>query len=331
MSSILPQKTPNTLNDLARLQSWQQAMPDFEVWQSDMLDNSAIQDYLSCYGLDHCVQNSRLSYQAGYRTINSERIFHQCFKQNNPQAELVMVVHGYTDHAGLFIKVIKHLIERGYSVCIADFVGHGLSSGERATTNNFDCYRAILNNSILFFQELTKQPLHIVAQSLGGAITMHWLLVDKPEAFSLRNIVLLAPLVRPRAWLQANWSYRFLSKVVDSIPRNFSRNSEDEAFVDFLQYGDPVQHHRLPAEWVGSLIAWVKEFEELPNNEFPLTIIQGDNDETVDAEFNTQHIQAKFPNSTLYMVVGAGHHLAGESARLQEYIFSYLDAGLQRS
>lgn len=319
-------KLPNVLNDQIRMEAWQSAMPAFENWEDEGLQNDQIRDYLSCYGLDCCAEQSGIRYQAGYREIAGEQIFHQLFEIK--QAEVVLIVHGYTDHAGLFSKVIKYLLDKGFSVCIFDFPGHGLSSGERATITSFDNYRLVLDDSFRFFQQSLAQPLHIVGQSLGGAMTMHWLIANSGKDTQIGKVVLLAPLVRPKAWRRVSWTYRFLSMTVDSIPRGESQNSEDAAFTRFVRFEDPVQHDRLPAQWVGAMLQWVKEFEAMEGSDIALTVIQGDQDETVDWQYNAPHIQMKFPNTILNMVVGAGHHLAGESDRLQEYIFAYMDQGL---
>lgn len=311
------------LNDEARMQYWQSGIADFDL-QKPVALNQAHKDYLTFYKLEQAVQKSSGGYYAGFEDINGWRIFQQYFAHADA-TEVVFLVHGYTDHAGLFARIINYLVDTGRSVIIFDQAGHGLSSGERATIEDFDCYITLLNERFGFFQSALGKPLHLVAQSMGAAITMDWLLQDQYEPEQLGKLVLLAPMVRPLAWRQAVWSIRFLSMFTDSIPRSYSRNSEDESFTHFVRYLDPVQHDRLPAQWVKAMIDWVKRFEKKDGNDLALWVIQGDKDLTVDWQYNLKHIAHKFPNSHFRHIEGAGHHLAGESERLQKHLFAYME------
>lgn len=315
------------LNDLTRLENWQAAMPSFD-WLVTKPLNNEIKDYLQCYGLQHCAFHEKVNYLLGFREVEGFSIFQQYFQQVDSHAETVLIVHGFTDHAGLFTKVIKDLLDKGKSVLIFDLPGHGLSSGPRASIASFDIYVRVFVNCFQYFQKKLQKSFHLLAQSMGAAIVMQALLENRVEKSALGKVVLLAPLVRPAAWQKAIWSHRFLSKVVSSIPRTFSDNSEDKDFLSFVRYQDPVQHDRLSTEWVGAMIQWVKAFEALKGNNFPLWIIQGDKDQTVDWQYNIVHIKEKFPEAQFRVVEGAGHHLAGESNRLQEKIFAFIDEAL---
>ncbi len=328
----MPKQTPNPVNDQERMLHWQDAMPNFENWELRHGQDQHIQDYLQCYGIDQILAIPDIEYQAGFRVVNGQGLFFQSFNLTGDSRGRVLLVHGYTDHVGLFVKVITYLLNAGYSVCAFDFPGHGLSEGERATIESFDLYRFVLNDAFEFYQARFREPLHVVAQSLGGGMTLNWLLSNRSERHDLGKVVLFAPLVRPMAWKQANWSYRFLRLVVDSIPRGESKNSEDEAFSHFVRFDDPVQHSRLPAQWVGAMLEWVKTFEALveenSGSELRFTMIQGDQDQTVDGPYNIEFLMTHFPKAILREVPDAGHHLAGESDRLQKEIFKYLEEGL---
>ncbi len=317
------------LNDKARMESWQAGFPAFSR-EFPVAFSEPVNDYLECYGLKDVALSENIQYFAGFKESKSYRIFHQYFKQKEA-SELVLIAHGYTDHAGLFAKLIRHLISEGYSIAIFDQPGHGISSGERATIDSFDCYIELFAEFANDYYQYTGEPFHLLGQSMGGAITMDWFLSTEKAKDMLRSFILYAPLVRPKAWLQAVWSIRFLSLVVDSIPRTYSRNSEDEEFTNFVRHIDPVQHDRLPAQWVRSMIEWAKDFESRKDSsDFPVSIIQGDDDQTVDWTYNLEHIRKKFPNTSIHMIEGAGHHLAGESERLQKIIFSYTDDAFKK-
>jgi len=328
--AFLPTNT--FLNDPERILTWQAAMPDFSL--SPFQKSPAIQDYLDFYHLDFSTQNPLIKQSLGFYPVEDEQIFVQYFNQESSK-ECVLLVHGYTDHAGLFRHVIEKLLKRGKSVFIFDFPGHGLSSGERSNIDNFDRYRKVLDSMINLLLETQKENnkspvLNVIAQSMGAAVFMHWLLANK-QTQELKTIILLAPLVRPLAWKQARWGYRLLSPFVSSIKRVYSNNSQDKSFLKFVRFQDPAQISRTPVKWVGAMLRWVKTFEQLSGDETALWIIQGTQDKTVDWQYNLAHLKKKFSRVRIRFVEGAGHHLANEAEYLREKIFSFFDEAFEHS
>jgi len=114
------------LNDLGRMRDWQAAIPEFIFGKSCEL-NDQISDYLNCYGLDRCVAHAKIDYFLGFREVEGFQILHQYFKQEQEDDDTVFIIHGYTDHSGLFSKVINNLLEKGKAVLIIDLPEHGLS------------------------------------------------------------------------------------------------------------------------------------------------------------------------------------------------------------
>ncbi len=321
------------LNDSKRLHSWQAAMPDFALLPVEK--NRQIDDYLGFYGLDFSRVNKHIEHFLGYSRVGEEGIFLQFFRQTQAQdnKDYVLIIHGYTDHAGLFRHVIEKLLNSGKSVFIFDFPGHGLSSGERSDINSFDSYRSVLDHIIhlcLDMQEGNNKALHVVAQSMGAAVFMNWLIENRQQE-KINTIILLAPLVRPLAWIQAKWGYRLLSPFVSSIKRTYSRNSQDENFLKRVRFEDPAQYQRTPVQWVGAMLRWVKYFENLPPCEVPVWVIQGTHDKTVDWQYNLKHIEKKFPKAKIRYVEGAGHHLANEAEYLRKKIFWFFDEAFAKA
>lgn len=176
----------------------------------------------------------------------------------------LLLMHGYYDHMGLYRHVVDWALGMGFSVLACDLPGHGLSEGERASIRDFAEYQAVFKGLLGQAAELDlAAPWHLCGQSTGGAILLDYLLHggERPE---LGETILLAPLVRPRAWGWSKLSYRLLSPFVDSIPRRFSENSSDPQFLDFLREHDPLQPRTLPTAWVGALTRWVPRIERAP-------------------------------------------------------------------
>ena len=239
----------------------------------------------------------------------------------------VLMLHGYYDHMGLYGHVVDWALSRHLAVLACDLPGHGLSSGARASINDFAEYQTTLAALIAEARRLQlPRPWHLVGQSTGGAILLDYLLRGNPAA-ELGETVLLAPLVRPHAWRQGLWTYRLVKPFVRALPRRFSVNSGDPAFLKFLQQ-DGLQPRELPAQWVGALARWIPQLEAAaPSNRTPL-VIQGEQDFTVDWRHNLGVLEAKFARPEVLRLPEARHHLVNETAELRQRYFRWLDERL---
>lgn len=167
------------------------------------------------------------------------------------------------------------------------------------------------------------QPWHLCGQSTGGAILIDYLLTGAPGA-EIGETILLAPLVRPRAWGWSQFSYRIMKRFVSEIPRRFSVNSSDAEFIDFVHHQDPLQPRNLPTAWVGALSQWVPHIEAAPRSARSPLIIQGEADMTVAWQHNLQVLQDKFAAPQILRLAEARHHLANEAPALRQRYFEFL-------
>ena len=98
--------------------------------------------------------------------------------------------------------------------------------------------------------------------------------------------------------------------------------------MDFLKSDDPLQTRITPTRWALSMAEWIKTFLSFPEFKKRLTIIQGDDDQTVDFKFNIPAICEKFPNSSLIMIKEGRHQLLNESPEFREKIFAHVSTWL---
>jgi alpha-beta hydrolase superfamily lysophospholipase len=245
-----------------------------------------------------------------------------------PQASLILL-HGYYDHMGLYRQVIDWALGRNLAVLSFDLPGHGLSAGPRASIDDFAAYQRALQ---ALFAEAAgldlPQPWHLCGQSTGGAILLDFLLLGAPRPEPGATI-LLAPLVRPRAWGLSKLSYHLLGPFRSELPRRFSANSNDAEFLDFVRHRDPLQPRTLPTPWVGALAKWIPRIERAPRSAQRPLIVQGEDDMTVDWRHNLQVLQDKFDRPEILRIPGARHHLVNESADIRRRYFAFLDEHLR--
>ncbi|MDI2592595.1 alpha/beta hydrolase [Pseudomonas sp. 681] len=279
------------------------------------------QAYQRFYGLDF--PGRTLSTGLGRYAVDSYEVVSQFWKPERAKATLFLF-HGFYDHTGLYRHVIEWALDQGFAVIACDLPGHGLSSGERASIKDFAEYQDTLQGLFKEAQSLDlPQPWHLCGQSTGGAIVIDHVLNQGASSPAQGQVILLSPLVRPRAWGWSQLSYYLLKPFVKGIDRRFSENSNDPAFLPFLQ-ADPLQPLRLPTAWVGALARWIKRIEAAPPSPRRPLVVQGQADMTVDWQHNLEVLKAKFDRPQVLMLPEARHHLANETEAMRGEFFGFL-------
>lgn len=274
------------------------------------------------YGLDLPGCKVPVQSRLGCFEVGGYQVVAQAWWPENPVGSLLLM-HGFYDHMGLYRHVINWALEMGFAVLSCDLPGHGLSSGTRASIDDFAEYQVVLDGLLAEAGTLgLPQPWHLCGQSTGGAIVIDHLL-NRANSPAKGQAILLAPLVRPRAWGLSKLSYWLVRPFVKGIPRTFSQNSGDGEFLAFLA-ADELQPRSLPTAWVGALAKWIKRIEAAaPVAHSPL-IVQGDADMTVDWRHNLGVLDSKFEHPQRLMLPTARHHLANESVHLRDEYFRFL-------
>lgn len=278
--------------------------------------------YQRFYGLDGAEAGPRHSWLGRFEVAGYE-IVSQVWLPQQPKATLFLL-HGFYDHMGLYRHIVDWAVAQGFAVISCDLPGHGLSSGSRASINDFAEYQLVLQQLFVEAQALQlPQPWHLCGQSTGGAIVIEHLLYHGSDSPAQGQAILLAPLVRPRAWGWSKLSYYLLKPFVKDIARRFSENSNAPAFLPFL-LADPLQPQRLPTAWVGALASWISRIENAPRSTRSPLIIQGEADMTVDWSHNLAVLGEKFAQPQILMLHEARHHLANELPELRAQYFEFV-------
>ena len=288
--------------------------------------SAAERDYFRFYGLNFEENNNNINHHFGrVRCGDFDIVAH--YYENRLAVKTCFIVHGFFDHAGLYRHIIEYCLKRNFSVVIFDLPGHGLSTGERASISSFQDYQSVFSDLLLFFKHQAPTPWHAIGQSTGGAILMDFILSGGQQVFS--KTVLLAPLVRPQGWLVSKIMHSIAKPFLTHIDRKYNDNSNDDNFKHFIKNDDPLQTTQLPLQWVVALKQWVKYFLSTePVAAGPL-VIQGDQDSTVDWQYNIGIIQQKFSNSQYCYLKTAKHHLANEREDIRQSIIAAMDNYLE--
>ena len=288
------------------------------------LGDDHLERYLGHYGLAPLLIE-HVGLHVGYVEACNFRLWTQIWSPAEPVGT-AFVVHGYFDHLGLYRHLLERLLDRNWRVVLWDLPGHGLSSGARATIDDFDDYGGCLRALQQHLEErnLAPRPWIGVGQSTGAAILATDALTRGDDGH-WAGLALLAPLVRPWGWNQSSWLHLLVGPFVRSIPRKFRANSTDNDFADFLRDGDPLQADRVAIGWVSAMRRWMPQLLALPPNPVKTLILQGEQDLTVDWEWNLAVLERKFPNAEIHRHPEARHHLVNEAEPIRQALFETLD------
>nr|WP_133004819.1 alpha/beta hydrolase [Marinobacter sp. JH2] len=288
--------------------------------------SSEMEAYCRFYGLDLWVEHPEVTYHQGYIKAHHHEVMVHYFRL--PEAVeskgTVFILHGYFDHVGLYTQLIDRCLGAGFDVLAYDQPGHGLSSGTPAAIGSFLEYQAVLSEVMAQVADKIRGPWFAVGQSTGGAILIDYLLSNhhNQETSAFRKVVLLAPLVRPMGWLGAKVLHSAARPFLSRWRRAFGQNSSNTRFLKFLREHDPLQARAVHVDWVSALRQWVPHIESARPVDFPVTVVQGEKDLTVDWQHNLRIIRNKFSSVTERTIPDGRHHLVNEAKDLQATVFN---------
>ena len=290
--------------------------------QSSPAHKQELKEYFSYFNINFEDKLEGVDHYFGYLNTDTFDVACHYYTVANAKASC-FIVHGLYDHTGLYGNLIEYCLKRQLNVIIFDLPGHGLSSGDRASINDFSHYQSVFKCVTRYFSGNLTEPLYLMGQSTGGAIIMEYLLSSADNKFS--KVVLLAPLFKPTGWRNIVFLYNVFNQFLRFIPRRFSKNTSNNKFLNFVKNEDPFHARFTDAHWLGALKTWIEHFSQLKPSQFKTLVLQGTADETVDWIVNVPVVEAKFPNAQVYYLEGAGHHLVNESEDFLQVIFSEVD------
>lgn len=302
-----------------------QSMALFEPEESREL-GPEMRAYCRYYGLDLWEDYPEVAYHQGYVGIDGHEVMVHYYRlpEASPARGTVFILHGYFDHVGLYTQLVERCLGAGFDVLTYDQPGHGLSSGTPAAIGSFLEYQAVLTGVMAAARGRTRGPWFAVGQSTGGAILIDYLLSNhhNRETSDFERVVLLAPLIRPAGWLGAKVLHSLFGSFLTRWRRVFAENSGNSRFLRFLRDHDPLQARAVHVDWVTALRQWVPHIESARPVDFPVTVVQGEKDMTVDWQHNLRIIRNKFSGVTEKRLPEGRHHLVNETRDLQASVFS---------
>ncbi|PNH06789.1 Monoglyceride lipase [Tetrabaena socialis] len=136
---------------------------------------------------------------------------------------VVVMVHGFTVHSGLFSGVAQHLAEQGLAVVSYDQQGHGLSDCFEGLRGYIRGFADLVEDAVQVLGWARSQhpgvPAFLLGESLGGTVVLSALRRESVRE-EVRGAVLMAPGIRVSKAVLPPWPLMpFLRAAAAIFPR----------------------------------------------------------------------------------------------------------------
>ena len=249
---------------------------------------------------------------------------------------LVVIAHGFGEHAGRYDELAGELTARGMAVRALDFAGHGKSGGRKGEVGDL----GLLVDDLGSFIEAARrdQPrlrCGLVGHSVGGAVAA--LLLEHQQEL-VDALVLSAPYLRHGEPVPAG-QLRLVRALARIFPRlgvdrvDASKLSRLPTEVEAYRSDPLVFHGKASARTVLELFRGSEAIERAEQLQVPLLLLHGSEDRIADpaasGEFSRR---VGSTDVTFELVAGGMHELLNdlEQERIRERIGDWLEARLLR-
>ena len=109
------------------------------------------------------------------------RLFVRELRPAAPKAE-VAVIHGYADHSGRYLEILRHLANHGFAAHALDYRGHGQADGRRGHVDHFSEYLDDLDVFLARIQERAQGRKILALGHSHGALMLLDYGINRPRA-----------------------------------------------------------------------------------------------------------------------------------------------------
>lgn len=252
------------------------------------------------------------------------RVHHEAWMPEEPARAVVVLLHGYGEHLGLYDALAHRLTAAGHAVHALDCVGHGRSDGERGRIDSWDDYVSDAHTLVgLAADQHPDAPVVLVGHS-GGGLAAYLVAVRHPQ-LAAAAVLSGAPLA-PLDWVAEELAGE--SQETDD-PDPTVLFSTHPGYIHALLH-DPlcVQgafHHAtlraLQATWpeVAATLASAEP-------DLPVLLLHGEDDPVVPVAV-ARSVAAALPRATLRVFRGDLHDVLNEHDReiVHEELVAFVD------
>lgn len=249
---------------------------------------------------------------------------------------VVLLSHGYAEHAGRYTLLAEHLTERGYKIYAPDHRCHGRSGGEKALIDRMSCMLEDLEHLLrLARSETPAIPAFILGHSMGGLLAASFTIQHQEQ---LAGTILSAPLIMVGAGVPG--ILKLISNILARIAPRMGVQDLDSAWLSH----DPAiaeSYDRDPLNYRGKIMArsgaemlrqanWA--LQKIPVISIPVLCLHGSEDKLADpagSQYVYDHVSSV--DKTIHLFDGLYHEIFNEYEKDKVFAFvsDWLDAHCQ--
>ncbi|MES2798435.1 MAG: lysophospholipase [Bacteroidota bacterium] len=246
------------------------------------------------------------------------------FSVEAPKAVMV-IVHGMGEHAYRYVHVAHFFNQHGVAVLAFDHRGHGKSEGKRGHTASYD----LLMNDLDRFRQKAAElypnlPILFYAHSMGGNLTLNYLIRNKPE---IAGAIITGPYLRlafnPPKWkvLLGKLSAKIVPTLTQPTGLDASAISSDKQVVANYK-NDPLVHDKISSSFfVNVHFAGPYAIEHANKIEVPHLVMHGLSDQLTSANGTKEFEKNSNAKATFRYWEGLYHELHNEPAQNEVFQF----------
>ncbi|MEM1644728.1 MAG: alpha/beta hydrolase [Ignisphaera sp.] len=250
------------------------------------------------------------------------KLFYRCITPDKYSDILVIWLHGFTAHSGLYLHVAKELASYGYNVCMYDQKGHGRTAhgNERGYVKSFEDFVKDLEQFTLSIKEkLNAKKVILIGHSMGGLVVLlysgkYGRVGDAIVGIAPAVLIPVRPIVRIIIGLLSTFTPRkrvklpFTPEQIAELSKKLDRELAETMAKDELALRDTTV--KLLSEiWRASREFW-KYVDKIRK---PVLLIHGDEDNIIPVEASKRtYDELRTSNKVLKIYTGKGHSLVHE-------------------
>jgi alpha-beta hydrolase superfamily lysophospholipase len=253
------------------------------------------------------------------------RIHHDSWLPDGDVRRVVVLLHGYGEHLGLYDALARRLAADGSAVHAMDAVGHGRSDGERAVLD-WDVYvddaRQLAN---LVHDRYPGRPVVLVGHSAGGLAA--YLLALRSPGIADALVLSGAPL-RRQEWVEAELAAPQDQEVTFSDPSELL--STHPGYVHALLHDPLTWHGGFRRETLEAILrVWPEAAVGLAEGrpELPVLFVHGEDDQVVQVT-DARASAAQLRHARIVTFAGDLHDVLNEHDRdvVHESVAAFVNA-----
>jgi alpha-beta hydrolase superfamily lysophospholipase len=225
-------------------------------------------------------------YERSFEGVHDVRIVYDVWEpdEDDPRG-VVVLCHGYAEHARRYDHVAKRFGEAGLVVYALDLRGHGRSGGKRVYLRDISEYTEDFHTLVgIAAAEYPELKRVVLGHSMGGGVVFTYG-VEHPDDYAA--MVLSGPAVDAQASVSPVMVLlaKTLGRIMPGLPVEqlpASAVSRDPAVVAAYENDPLVYHGKLPAG-VGRALIGVGETmpQRAPSLTAPLLVVHGEQDKLI--------------------------------------------------